>query len=112
MRHVITLIAPTEDADAVAAVMARHGRAAAASRTRRCARCYARPINNTATRGHCDCGAVLAPRHDTVDSFEEKLAKDAARMRWKGRSEANVARAIDDHCRALALGPAVTSSRD
>lgn len=48
------------------------------------------------TRGHCDCGTVLAPRHDTPEAFEEKLAKEEARMKRKGWSGAKIARAIDD----------------
>ena len=101
MCHFITLIAPTEDAAAVRAVLERHGRAAS-------------PIDNPSvhkvlrdgerqyltTRGHCDCGTVLAPRHDTPDAFEEKLAKEAARMRRKGWSEAKITRAIEDQRKA------------
>jgi hypothetical protein len=101
MCHFITLIAPTEDADAVRAVMERHGRAAD-------------PIDNPSirkvlrenerqyvtTRGHCDCGTVLAPRHDTPAAFEDKLAKEAARMKRKGWSEAKIARAVEDRRKA------------
>ena len=101
MCHFITLIAPTEDADAVRAAMERHGRAAD-------------PIDNPSirkvlhegerqyltTRGHCDCGTVLAPRHDTPETFEEKLAKEAARMKRKGWSEAKIARAIEGRRKA------------
>lgn len=97
MCHFITLIAPTEDAAAVRATMERHGRAAD-------------PIDNRSvrevlregerqyltTRGHCDCGTVLAPRHDTPEAFEEKLAKEAARMRRKGWSDAKIARALEN----------------
>jgi hypothetical protein len=97
MCHFVTLIAPTEDADAVHAIMERHGRAAA-------------PMDNASvrsvlrdgerqyltTRGHCDCGTVLAPRHDTPEAFEEKLAKEAARMKRKGWSETKIERAITD----------------
>ncbi|HEX4738726.1 MAG TPA: hypothetical protein VH331_14305 [Allosphingosinicella sp.] len=101
MCHFVTLIAPTEDADAVRAIMDRHSRAA-------------EPIDNPSirkvlregerqyltTRGHCDCGTVLAPRHDTPEALEEKLAKEAARMRRKGWSEAKIARAIEDRRKA------------
>ena len=101
MCHFVTLIAPTEDADAVNAVMERHGRAA-------------KPIDNPSickvlrdgerqyltTRGHCDCGTVLAPRHDTPEVFEDKLAKEAVRMRRKGWSEVKIARAMDDRRKA------------
>lgn len=99
--HFITLIAPTDDVDAVRQVMEKHGRAA-------------HPIDNPSVRrlldaderqylttpGHCDCGTALAPRHDTPESFEEKLARDAARMRRKGWSAAKIARALEDRRKA------------
>jgi len=25
------------------------------------------------TRGHCDCGTILATRHETIEAFEKKL---------------------------------------
>jgi hypothetical protein len=101
MCHFITLVAPTEDAAAVRMVMERHGRAA-------------EPIDNASVRkvlrdderqyvttcGHCDCGTALAPRHDTPEAHEEKLAKETARMRRKGWSEAKVARALEDRLKA------------
>lgn len=101
MCHFVTLIAPTDNAAAVRALMERHGRAAD-------------PIDNPSirkalregerqyltTRGHCDCGTVLAPRHDTPEAFEDKLAKEEARMRRKGWSDAKIARAIDDRRKA------------
>jgi len=101
MCHFVTLIAPTEDADSVRAVMERHGRAAA-------------PIDNPSvrsvlrdgesqyltTRGHCDCGTVLAPRHDAPETLEEKLAKEAVRMKRKGWSETKIERAIADRRKA------------
>lgn len=101
MCHFVTLIAPTDDAAAVRAVMERHGRAA-------------EPIDNPSirkvlrdgerqyltTRGHCDCGTVLAPRHDTPEALEEKLAREAARMKRKGWSDAKIARAIEDRRKA------------
>jgi hypothetical protein len=101
MCHFVTLIAPTENADAVRAVLERHGRAAS-------------PIDNPSVRkilrdgerqylttsGHCDCGTVLAPRHDTSEAFEDKLAKELARMKRKGWSEAKIARAIQGRRKA------------
>jgi hypothetical protein len=101
MCHFITLIAPTDDAIAVRAVMEQHGRAA-------------QPIDNPSvrkvlrdgerqyltTRGHCDCGTALAPHHDTQEAFEEKLVKEEARMRRKGWSDAKIARAIEDRRKA------------
>ena len=101
MCHFITLIAPTGDAAAVRAVMERHGRAAT-------------PVENASvrtilkdeehqfltTRGHCDCGTVLAARHDTHDGFEEESTKAAARMRRKGWSEAKITRAIENERKA------------
>ena len=101
MCHFITLIAATDDAASVRAVMERHGRAA-------------EPIDNPSirkvlregerqyltTRGHCDCGTVLAPRHNTPEAFEEMLARDAARMRRKGWSDAKIERAVEDRRKA------------
>ena len=101
MCHFITLIAPTDDAEAVQAVMERYGRAA-------------NPIDNPSirkvlrdgehqyltTRGHCDCGTVLAPRHDTPEAFEQKLAKEEVRLRRKGWSEAKISRALEDKRKA------------
>lgn len=101
MCHFITLIVPTDDTAAVSAVMERHGRAA-------------NPIDNPSickvlrdgehqyltTRGHCDCGTVLAPRYHSREAFEDRLAKEYARLRRKGWSESKVARAIDDKRKA------------
>jgi hypothetical protein len=101
MCYYITLVVPTQDADAVRTVMYQHGREAT-------------PIDNPAirkvlrdderqyltTRGHCDCGTVLAHRYDTPEHFEDKLDKEAVRMRRKGWSEAKIARAIDDQRKA------------
>ncbi len=101
MCYFITLIAPTDDADAVRAVMDRHGR-------------EAKLIDNPSirsvlqaiecqyltTKGHCDCGTVLARRHDTPEALEAKLAKEAARMQRKGWSKAKIARAMEDRRRS------------
>ena len=101
MCHYITLIVPTGDVAAVRAVMERHGRVAG-------------PIDNPSvrkvlrdgehqyvtTRGHCDCGTVLAPRQDTPEAFEEALARQEARMRRKGWSDSKIARAIEDRRKA------------
>jgi hypothetical protein len=101
MCHFVTLIAPTGDADAVRAVMERHGRAA-------------KPIDNPsirkvlregerqylATPGHCDCGTALAPRHESREAFEEKLARFSGRMKRRGWPPAKIARAIEDRRKA------------
>lgn len=101
MCHFITLIAPSDQGADLAAVMERHGRAAT-------------PIDNPAvgtvlregehqfltTRGHCDCGTILASRHASPEAFEESLAKETARLRRKGWSEAKVARAIEGRRKA------------
>ncbi len=52
------------------------------------------------TYGHCDCGTVLAPRHDTLETFEDKRATEEARLRRKGWSEAKIGRAIKDRRKA------------
>ena len=85
----------------VRAVMDRHGRAAS-------------PIDNPSikkvlrdgehqyltTSGHCDCGTVLAPQHDTPEALENKLIKEVAKMKRKGWSAAKIARAIEDRRKA------------
>lgn len=93
----ITLIVPTENADAVRAVMKRNGRAAS-------------PIDNPSIRkvlhdgehqylttsGYCDCGTALDPLHETPEVLEERLAKEAQKMKRKGWSATKIARAIED----------------
>jgi len=101
MCHFVTLIAPTENADAVRAVMERHGRAANSidSLSIRKVR-HDGERQYLTTSGHCDCGTVLAPRHNTPEAFEDKLAKEAAKMKRKGWSAAKIARAIEDRRKA------------
>lgn len=96
----ITLIAPTSDQPAVEAVMDRHARAA-------------HPLDNISvrkvlasgerqyltTRGHCDCGTILA-RPNPVEAFEERLAKEASRLARKGWSDVKIARAMEDRRKA------------
>lgn len=106
MCHFVTLIAPDADEAALRAVMDRHGRAA-------------EPIDNPSirrlllpgerqyltTRGHCDCGTVLAPRRrESAGEFEDRLAKEASRLARKGWSEAKIARATEDRRKAAARG--------
>ncbi|HTD38231.1 MAG TPA: hypothetical protein VK669_12000 [Candidatus Limnocylindrales bacterium] len=100
MCYFITLIAPSDDAAGLRAVMERHGRAAS-------------PIDNKSmrlvlddherqyltTNGDCDCGTVLTLQQES-DSFEQELVKDAARMRRKRWSEAKISRAIDERRKA------------
>ena len=96
MCHFITLVAPTHDAEAVRAVLARHGRAASPidnPPVRKVLRAAERQY--LTTRGHCDCGTVLAPRSKPSDGAE-KTAKETARMRRRGWSEAKIARALED----------------
>ena len=52
------------------------------------------------TRRQCDCGTVLGVRPDPPEVYEDKLAKEEARLRRKGWSEAKIARAIEDHRKA------------
>ena len=86
MCHFITLVVPTDEATAVREVMRAHVRAVLQDGEHQ----------YLTTSGHCDCGTVLAPRHDTRDSFENILAKNAARMKRKGWSDAKIARGLDD----------------
>ncbi|OQW45237.1 MAG: hypothetical protein A4S16_00645 [Proteobacteria bacterium SG_bin6] len=101
MCHFITLIVPTDNADAVRTIMDRYGRTADPADNpsiRKVLREDERQY--LTTRGHCDCGTVLAPRHDTPETLEEELAKEAARMKRKGWSEAKIARALENRRRA------------
>lgn len=101
MCHFVTLIAPTDDATAVRAIMERHGRAADPADNPSIRKVLLEGERQyVTTRGHCDCGTALAPRHDTPEMFEEKLAKEAARMKRKGWSEAKITRAIEDRRKA------------
>lgn len=106
MCQFITLIVPTDDANAVRAVMERHGRAA-------------RPLDNPSIRkvllpgerqylttsGHCDCGTVLIPSPDT---FEDDLARKTARLARTGWSPAKIARAVEGQRKAHARPPRVS----
>jgi hypothetical protein len=93
----ITLIVPSGDAAAVRAVMERHGRAACPIHNPSvCGVMHIGEHQYLTTRGHCDCATVLARPNDAAERLEEKLAKEATRMRRKGWSEAKVARAIED----------------
>lgn len=104
MCHYVTLIAAADDREALNAIMDRHGRAA-------------EPIDNPSvrrlllpgerqyltTRGHCDCGTVLAPRHpESREDFEDRLAREASKLARKGWSEAKIARATEDRRKAAA----------
>lgn len=92
---------PTDDVDTVRAVMERHGRAAEPTDNpsiREVLREGERQF--VTTRGHCDCGTALAPRHASPETFEVKLAREATRMRRKGWSEAKIARAMEDRRKA------------
>lgn len=101
MCHFITLIAPTDDTETVRAIMERHGRAADPADNPSIAKVLREGERQyLTTRGHCDCGTVLAPRHTTPEMFEEKLAKEAARMKRKGWSEAKITRAMEDRRKA------------
>jgi hypothetical protein len=103
MCHFITLIASTQEDEAVREIMKRHGRDAT-------------PIDNPSIRkvlmneerqylttsGHCDCGTVLAPGQDYEGNFEEELAHDVVRMRRKRWSQAKIDRAIEGRRKAFA----------
>lgn len=97
----ITLIVPTNDTVAVHKVMERHGRAASPTDNpsiRKVLRDGERQY--LSTRGHCDCGTVLAPYDEKPETIEEKLAKEAVRLRRKGWSETKIARALEDRRKA------------
>ncbi len=99
----ITLIAPTDDVSAVRAVMDRHDREAARFDNPSIRKVLLPGEQQyLTTRGHCDCGTVLTQRNDTPGEVEAARAKEIARMRRKGWSDAKIARAMEDHNRAEA----------
>lgn len=103
MCHFITLIAPTDDTIALAAVMNRHGRGAKAVNNPSLAKIL-QPGDRQylTTRKHCDCGTVLSRRAETGGEVKSDDGKDLDRMRRKGWSEARIARALGDKAAARA----------
>jgi hypothetical protein len=101
MCHFVTLVAPTSNAGAVGAIMKRHGRAAELIDNPSIRKVLLESERQyLTTSGHCDCGTALAPRHDTLEAFEEQLVKDQDRMLRKGWSKAKITRAIEDRRKA------------
>lgn len=101
MCHFVTLIAPTDDADAVRTIMDQHGRAADPADNPSIRKVLHEGERQYVTsRSQCDCGTVLAPRHEAPDTFERTLAKEEARMKRKGWSKAKITRAMEDRRKA------------
>lgn len=95
MCHYISLIVPGAATDALAAVLAPHGRVAIPIENpslRRILRDDERAY--LTKRGDCDCGTVLAGRERREG--EDGFAREAARLKRKGWSDAKIARAIED----------------
>lgn len=96
MCYFITLIVPKCEATAVGAVLKKNGRNAS-------------PIDNPSvrsvlrdgeqqyltTRGHCDCGTVLARDIEPEQTLDDRIAREVRRRRDKGWSEAKIVRAIE-----------------
>jgi hypothetical protein len=101
MCYFITLVAPTDDVTAVRAVMQRHGRTAELIDNPSVRRALSDGERQyLTTPGHCDCGTILAPRHESPEAFDDALAKHASRMKRKGWSDAKIARAVEDRRKA------------
>ena len=99
----ITLIALTDDAAALGAVMARHGRAATPIDNASLRKALREGERQYLTAGRsCDCGSVLEAGLAAPEDQIEKDARDAARLRRKGWSEAKIARAVEGHRKAEA----------
>ena len=101
MCHFITLILPANDVDAVRMVMERHGRAASTidnPSIRKVLQASERQYRTTC--GHCDCGTVLVPRHDTPEGIAGKRAKQVSRWRRKRWSDVKIARVMDEQRKA------------
>lgn len=107
MCHFITLIAPTGDQAALEAVMAGHGRRARPVANASVARLLLPGERQYLTfRAHCDCGTALGwPREERDAAAADEFAREEARLRRRGWSEAKVARAIEDRKRTLAKPP-------
>ena len=102
MCHFITLVVPTADDAAVRALMERHGRAADPIQNPSVARVL-QPGERQylTTPGHCDCGTVLARRHErSSEQLEADIAKEAAKLKRNGWSDAKIARALEDRRKA------------
>lgn len=104
MCYFITLVVPTCDAAGVRAVMEGHGRTATAIDNvsmRKVLREGERQYLTTVEQ--CDCSSVLAARLGAVaEDADAVLAKEVARMRRKGWSEAKIARATKDRSKVEA----------
>ncbi|MBV9931315.1 MAG: hypothetical protein JO013_10260 [Alphaproteobacteria bacterium] len=101
MCHFITLVVPSCDMAAVRAVMARHGRAAEPTDNPSIGRAMLPGERQMlTTKGHCDCGTILAARHPDAAAFDKKLGEEAERLRRRGWSPAKIARALEDRRKA------------
>jgi hypothetical protein len=98
MCHFITLVVPTDDVAAVHAVLQRHGRAATLIENhsiRAVLRDGERQYLTMARACDCDCGTVLGAGRHTPEALAVEGARETARMKRKGWSDAKIARAID-----------------
>jgi hypothetical protein len=104
MCEFITLIAPSDDAEALRRVMRRHGRMAQPIANASVARVLIPGERQylTAAQG-CDCGTVLIARE--ADDPEAALAHEAAKLARKGWSQARIARAMDNRRKVAAARP-------
>ena len=105
MCHYITLIVPTDDTTALAAIMKRHGRGARAADNPSLTKVL-RPGDRQymTTLKHCDCGTVLGQKpNETV--VATKATSEADRLRRKGWSQARITRALADKARAESRPP-------
>lgn len=89
--------------------MARHGRDARPVRNVSVSRVLEKDeCQYLTTRGHCDCGTVLASLK-TQEETGAGLVRQAARLARKGWSKAKIDRAINDHrksdARPAKVGP-------
>ena len=93
MCHYITLIVPTDDTTALAAIMKRHGRGAWAADNPSLAKVLRPGDRQYMMARSCDCGTVLGQQLDDA-AVAIKADNEAARLRRKGWSEARITRAL------------------
>ncbi len=99
MCHYITLIVPSDDTTALAAVMRRHDRIAQAVDNPLLAKALRPGERQYITARSCDCGTVLGQQPDDA-AVATKAGNEADRLRRKGWSEARITRALTDKARA------------
>lgn len=97
MCHLITLVVPAAESEAVLSVMKRHSRTAELFDNPSVRKILRDDEHQYLTsRIGCDCGTVLAPGEITSHAFEQSLAKKTDQLKRKGWSAAKIDRFLED----------------